>query len=182
MKSTKKLTLSAAAVAITSVLLMLSSLLGLMELSVGALASLVVVLIFIEVGGAYPWLVWAASSTLSILLLPSKTMGVLYLMLFGVYPILKAFIEKLKSRSLWVVIKFVYISAVIVAFISLTELVLGVPFFEEMPNLSPLVGTLVKGGIILLCYVAFFAYDMFITVLVRLYYLKFRDKFKRIFK
>ena len=182
MKSTKKLTLSAAAVAITAVLLMLSSVLGLMELCVGALASLVVVIIYIEVGGVYPWLVWAVTSTLSILLLPTKTMGVLYLMLFGLYPMLKAYIEKLRSRSLWVVIKFVYVTAVIAAFIALTELVLGVPFFEEMPTLSPLVQNLVKGGIILLCYVAFFAYDMFITVLVRLYYQKFRDKFKRIFK
>ena len=70
----------------------------------------------------------------------------------------------------------------IFAFIALTELVLGVPFFEEMPNLSPVLMNLVKGAIILLCYLAFFAYDMFITVLVRLYYQKFREKFRRIFK
>ena len=107
MKSTKKLTISASAVAITVVLLMLSSVLGLMELCVGAIASLVVVLIYIEVGGAYPWLVWAVTSTLSILLLPTKTMGVLYLMLFGLYPMLKAYIERIRSRSLWVIVKFV---------------------------------------------------------------------------
>ncbi len=182
MRPTKKLTISSAAVALSVVLLMLSSFLGLMELSIGAIVSLISVIIFIEVGGAYPYLVWAVSSTISLLLLPSKTIGVCYFLVFGIYPMLKACFEKLRVRALHYVVKLVYITAVLVSFIALCELVLGVPFFEDIGGYSPNVVTLIKGGTIILIYVAFFAYDMFLSVMARLYFLKWRDKFKRLFK
>ncbi|MBO5945381.1 MAG: hypothetical protein J6Q69_02125 [Clostridia bacterium] len=181
MRNTKKVTLSAMASALSSVILLLSSFLGVMEISVGAIASLLVVLINIEVKGPYPYLVWAVTSTISILLFPSKTIGVAYLLVFGIYPILKAYFERL-PRVFWWLVKLAYFTVVLAVMILATELVLGVSFFEEMPNTAPILKTLMKVGIIGLFYVAFVAYDMFITVLIRLYFMKFRDKFKRLFR
>lgn len=169
------------AVALSSVLLMLSSFFGLMELSVGAIASLLVVFIFVEVGNPYHWMVWLATSVISILLFPSKTIGVGYFLVFGIYPILKAYIERLPRWS-WIIVKFLYFTAVGGVFILLSELVLGVPFFQDLPDYAGIVGAFVKGGFILLCYIALFAYDMFIAVMTRLYFLRFRDKIKRILK
>ncbi len=182
MRPTKKLTISSAGVALSVVLLLLSSILGLMELTVGAVVSVISVIIFIEVGGAYPYLVWGVTSTISLLLLPSKTVGVCYFLVFGIYPMLKAYIEKPRARILHFVIKAVYITLILFSFIALTELVLGIPFFEDMGEYSPSVWRLIKAGTIALIYIAFFAYDMFITVIARLYFLKWREKFKRLFK
>lgn len=181
MRTSKKITLSAMAAALSAVLLALSSLLGLMELTVGAIASLLVVFIHVEVGAPYQWLVWLVTSLIALLLLPSKTIGFAYLLVFGIYPILKSFIERLPRWS-WLIIKFVYISAILAACIFLSELVLGVGFFADLPELSSTLATLAKIGVVALFYVAFFAYDAFIAVLVRLYYLKYREKFKRLLK
>ena len=181
MRTTKKLTLSAMSVALSSVLLMLSSVFGLMELTVGAVASLLVVFIFVEVGNPYHWMVWLSTSVIAILLFPSKTIGVGYFLLFGIYPILKAYIERLPRWS-WIIVKFLYFTAIGAAFIFLSELIMGVPFFADLPDYAGIVGVLVKCGFILLCYVALFAYDMFISVMTRLYFLKFREKFKRLLK
>ena len=181
MRNTKKLTLSAMTASLSSVILLLSSFLGMMELTVGAVASLLVVFINIEVKGAYPYLVWAVTSTISLLLFPSKTIGVAYLLVFGIYPILKAYFERL-PRPVWWVVKLAYFTVVLVLMILVTEFVLGVSFFEEVPNTSSILQLWMKVGIIALFYIAFVAYDMFITVMIRLYFLKFRDKFKRLFR
>ena len=78
--------------------------------------------------------------------------------------------------------KLLYFTIVGAAFIFLSELVLGVPFFEELPEYAGAIGVAVKAAFILVCYVAMIVYDMFITVMTRLYFLKFRDKIKRILK
>ena len=182
MRSTKKLTISAMSTALSSVILLFSSLFGLMELSVGAVASLLVVFVNIEVKGAYPWLVWLSTSLISLLLFPSKTIGAAYLTVFGIYPILKVYIERIPSRAMWLAVKLVYISVVTLLFLFLSEMLLGVPFFEEVEGVAPTLQGAVKAGMLALIGIAFFAYDAFITVLVRLYFLKFREKFRRILK
>ena len=179
MNATKKLTLSSMSAALSAVILMLSSFFEVMELTVGAVASMLVVFVFVEVKGAYPYLVWLVTSTIAILLFPSKTIGVGYFLIFGIYPILKSFFEKL-PRGLDVIPKVVYFTAVGAAFVFVSELVLGVPFFTDLPQLDGALMTLAKAGFVLLCYVAFFAYDMFISVMTKLYFLKFRDKIKRL--
>ena len=179
MSNTKKLTLSSMAAALSAVIMMLSSFFEVMELTVGAVVSMLVVFVFIEVKGAYPYMVWLVTSLISILLFPSKTIGVGYFLVFGIYPILKSFFEKL-PRGMDVIPKVLYFTAVGAAFIFVSELLLGVPFFSDLPELGGALSILVKAGFVLLCYVAFFAYDMFISVMTKLYFLKFRDKIKRL--
>ena len=179
MRSTKKLTLSAMSAALSAVILMLSSFFEVMELTVGAVASMLVVFVFIEIKGAYPYLVWLVTSVIAILLFPSKTIGCAYFLVFGIYPILKSFFEK-TPHFLSLILKLLYFTAVGAAFIFVSELVLGVPFFSDLPNLDGVMMTLAKAGFVLLCYIAFFAYDMFISVMTKLYFLKFRDKIKRL--
>ena len=179
MREKKKLTISAMSVALSSVILMLSSFFGLMELTVGAVASMLVVFVLVEVKGVYPYLVWLATSVIAIFLFPSKTIGAGYFLLFGIYPIVKVYIEKL-PHAVSLLLKVAYVSAVGAIFIFVSELVLGVPFFSDLPALDGALATLAKAGFVLLCYVAFFAYDMFISVMTRLYFLKLRDKIKRI--
>lgn len=175
MRQTKKVTLSAMCVALSAVVLLLGSFIGIMELTIGAVASLLVVFVMIEVKGAYPWLVWAATSLIALLLFPSKTIGFSYLVVFGIYPILKAYIERL-PKILWWIIKIVYINVILVITVFLSEFITGVPFFEE------LVAWYLKVALIFLFNVSFVAYDLFLTVMVRLYFLKFREKFKRFLK
>ena len=90
----KRVTLCAMFVAVGVVILYFGALLEVLELCVAALAAILLFPLVIEYGRAYPWAVWGATAILSLLLLPYKMPGAIYL-LFGYYPILKAYLERL---------------------------------------------------------------------------------------
>ena len=174
MRQTKKITLSAMLTALGTVLMVLGAFIDVIDLSVCALASLLVVFVYIEIGSPFTWLVWLCTSLLTFLLFPGKAIWIEYFAIFGIYPILKAYIERL-PRFLWFLLKFVYIGAMLLLLTFLVELIIGVPLIVAD-------SIWIKVGIYVIMYVAFFAYDVFITVCVRLYLERLRHRFKKMLK
>lgn len=174
MNSTKKLAISAILVALGTVFMVLGAVIEVMDLTVCAIASLIVVFIYIEIGSPYTWLVWLATSLATALMFPGSVIWVEYLLVFGVYPLIKAYIERLPRFSWWP-IKIAFINAVIWALFFIVEGLFGVPFFEG--DSLPL-----KIALYALMNVAFVAYDLFITIMVRLYFEKVRHRIKRFLK
>ena len=154
MKNTKKLATAAMLTALGAVVLVLGSLIDSFSLSVGAIASLIVVIVYLEMGSPYTWLVWLCTSLATVLMPQALTAGISYFLVFGIFPIIKAYIERL-PRSLWLIVKIVYINAVVLGLIFVMHL-LGMPFFE---------GDVVWMNVLLyaLINVSFVVYDMFIT-------------------
>ncbi len=175
MRQTKKVTLSAMIVALGTVFMVLGGFIEVLDLSVCALASLLVVFAYIEIGKPYYWLVWICTSLATFLLSPGKQLWILYLAIFGIYPILKAFFERIKNRSLWLVLKLVYINIILVAFTLVWEFVFSVPLFVFDNKLFVAIAYAVVN-------VGFIAYDAFISVMVRLYFVKLRPRFKSLLK
>ena len=99
-KQTQYLTAAAICVALGVVLLALGSLIEVLDISMAVLASLTVVFARIELRGKYPYLVFAATALLSLLLLPQKTPALLYACFAGFYPILKGVFEGKLPRAL----------------------------------------------------------------------------------
>lgn len=93
---------------------------------------------------------------------------------FGVFPILKYYIEKL-PRFLWFVLKLLYVNVCIIGLMYAMELVFGLPLFET----DSLILKIILYGVL---NASFFAYDRLLTLLIRLYNEKYRDRFKRLFK
>ena len=174
MKPTKKLAVSAMAVALGTVLMTFGAFVSVADLMMGVIASLLMVFVFIEIRSPYTWLVWLAT-TLAVFFMPSgMTVSALYFFVFGLYPILKAYMERL-PHILWLVVKLVYVNAVIAILAIASSLVLSVPFFESAL-------WYVNAALWLLMNVAFAAYDAFLTVAVRLYMLKYRKIFLKFLK
>ena len=171
MRNTKKITVSSILVALGAVIMAIGALFEVVDLTVCALASLIVVFVYIEIGSPYTWLVWVCTALVTFLIFPGKPIWLNYFVLFGIYPILKAYIERL-PRPAWLPIKLAYINAVVWAMFFLMELIFLVPLFE---------GDILwlKIALYVLANVAFIAYDMFLTVSVRIYFGKFRQKFLR---
>ena len=161
-------------VALGTSLMLLGSVIEVLDLSVCALASLIVVFVYLELGSPYTWLVWICTSLCTALIYSGSVVWVEYFLVFGIYPLLKAYIERLPRWS-WLPVKLLFINAVIWAIFALCELLLGIPFFGEDT-------TFMKVAVYVLMNVAFIAYDMFIGVMVRLYYDKIRNRFKRFLK
>lgn len=174
MRKTKKITLSAMIVALSTVFMVLGAVIEVLDLSVCALASLLVCFVYIEIGSPYTWLVWLCTSLTTFVCFPGSIVWMEYFLIFGIYPILKAYIEKL-PRKIWIIAKLLFINAIIWVLIFAVELILGIPFFAVDK-------VWLKAAIYVLMNVAFIAYDLFITVLVRVYFEKFRPRFKNLLK
>ena len=174
MSQTKKITLSALMVALGTVFMVIGATIEVLDLTVCAMASLLVVFVFLEIGSYYPWLVWICTSLATALIYPGSLVWVEYALIFGIYPLIKAYIEKL-PRWTWLIVKLVYINAVIWGLFAICELLLGLPFFDT----DGMVMTVI---LYVLMNVAFIAYDLFITVMVRFYFLKLRPRFKKFLK
>ena len=174
MSQTKKITLSALMVALGTVFMVIGAVFEVLDLTVCAMASLLVLFIFLEIGSYYPWLVWICTSLATALLYPASIIWAEYALVFGIYPLIKSYIEKLPKWS-WFIVKLAYINAVIWGLFAICEILLGLPFFDAE-------GT----GMVVLLYVlmnvAFIAYDLFITVMVRFYYDRLRQRFKKFLK
>ncbi len=174
MRKTKKLTLSAMLVALGTVFMVLGAVVEMLDLTVCALASLVVVFAYLELGSPYTWLIWLCTSLATALMFPGSIIWVEYLLVFGVYPLLKAYVERLPRWS-WLLVKLIFINGIVWALIFLVDFIFGTPFLE-----SELLW--MKIATYALINVAFIAYDMFITVMVRLYAEKFRHRFRKFLK
>jgi hypothetical protein len=144
------------------------------DLSVCAIASMLVVFVYIEIGSYYPWLVWICTSIATALIYPASLMWVEYLLVFGIYPLMKAYIERL-PRWTWLIVKLAYINAVIWGLFFISERLLGIPFFGEETKLLIIITYVLMN-------VAFVAYDIFIVIMLRVYYEKLRPRFAKLLK
>ena len=168
MKDTKKITLSAMLTALGVVIMLLGAVIEMLDLTVGAIASLIVVFVFVEIGKPYHWLVWLCTSLITALIYPGSALWIEYFLIFGIYPILKAYIERLPKWSWWPV-KLVYINAVVGMLALAMEKLLGIPFFEDE-------GVWMRVLFWVLLNVAFVMYDIFLRTLLRVYFVKYRER------
>ena len=93
-KQVKYLTVSAMLAALGVILLSLGALVEVLDISVAVIASLLVVYAVIEMGGAYPWMIWLVTSIVGYLLMP-KTPVLFFALFFGFSPIVKEKAERL---------------------------------------------------------------------------------------
>lgn len=167
-RRTKRLAICAMLSALGVVILYFGALLEVFELCVVALTAMLMVPIVIEYGRGYPWGIYLTTTVLSLLLLPQKMPGVVYL-LFGFYPIVKAYLERLPRWICFICKQGIFIlieAAVVVA----SNLILGV---EDMPLWY-------NASLILLGYATLVLFDLALTKLITLYVRKYRDRLSRL--
>ena len=174
MGEVRKLTLSAMMCAITVAMLAVASFLGDLDLTILMFASLCMVFVYVEIGSPYTYLTWLVSSLLTFLFFPSRYFWVVYLFIFGFYPILKGFVEKLK-RPFWLVLKLLWLNVTLVIVYFIISFILGIDLTEGEAEWM----IYVLWG---LANVSFVCYDVLIGIVVRLYLVRYRDKLVRLFR
>lgn len=183
MKETKKLTISAMAIALGVAFMTLGAFVEVLDLTVAAITSCIMAFIFIEVGKPYTYFVWLGTSILTFVFFPHSFTWVTYLLVFGIYPILKAYIERTK-RVFWIPLKLLFFNVSAPLMIIASEYLLGIPFFGEdvvFPIFEE--NTLAfKIGIYLGLIVALMLYDLFMTFMIRAYFSSIRKRIERILK
>ena len=133
-------------------------------LALPAIAGVLLIAIVIELGLRWAWLVYAAVSLLSFFLAPDAEAKLLFILFFGYYPIIKAYLERMSSRVFCWILKFLIFNAAVVAadFIAL--------FFFQLPSDIFIIFNInLPFVFLLLGNVVFFIYDYAVTCLISSY-------------
>ncbi len=178
--NTKKLTVSALLAAMGVALLLIGALLETLDLTMAALTSFLCIFAVIELGGAYPWLIFAVTSVLAIILMPQSMGGWFYLLFFGYYPILKEKFEKLNKYIAWI-IKIALLNVALILSVVLVSFIFygGNPLdtfnfiFSDAEG-----GVYVAVAVYALVNLVFIIYDIALTRIISFYFIKLRHRFK----
>ncbi len=168
-------------VALGTLFMVFGAVIEVLDLTAVALASVLVAFVYIELGSPYTWLVWICTALMTFLLYQHSAMWFIYLVLFGIYPILKGYIERLK-KVFWWPLKLVFANVSFVLMLFGVGLITGVPFINAEEEFFGITGTAIYILTWLLLNVAFVAYDFFITVMVKFYMEKIRPKIRKLLK
>lgn len=165
-QSTYKLALGGICLALTVAFLFGGSMVPGVEMTLYAISSLFIAVMIIETGVKGGIALYAAAVLLGLLIVPNK-LGILpYACLFGLYGVVKYYIEKIKNPVGQVILKVVFFGgAVTVALTAFQGMLLG---NIDLPDF-PIVILIIAGTLFLLLY------DVIYTLLIRLY----RERFKR---
>lgn len=166
----KYLTVSAMLCALGVIVLGLGAVIEVIDLTVAVIASLLTVYAVIEMGGAYPWLIWIVTSIIALLLLPLKTPVLFYALLTGYYPILKQKIERRFARVPAWSIKLGVLAVSLGVIWSVMRLFL--PDLLEGPG-----GWIAIAAALALAVLAFILYDICLTRLITLYFVRWQKRF-----
>ncbi|MHB8063962.1 MAG: hypothetical protein ACYDG2_15255 [Ruminiclostridium sp.] len=166
-KRVKSITLSGILLAFTVICVFLATVLPTSVLSLYAISSLFIAVIILEFGTKAGWAFYLASSILSIVLIPRLEV-IPFVVFFGLYGLLKLYIEKLRSRVLEYILKLIYFNMC---------LALGLLFLKELildgVNLS--VPIYIAAALLEL---VFLVYDYVYTLFIRFYATRLKPKLK----
>jgi hypothetical protein len=123
MKKTKTLTVSSLMAALCLVILSLGSLVESLDISLSILAGLVIMILSAEYADRVAFAVFGVTGILS-LLLPVKSAGILFVAIFGWYPIVQKKIHYLKP--FWArIVKFLICNTVLALLLAMSALIMG---------------------------------------------------------
>lgn len=185
-KQTKKLTLGAILSAMGVALLFLGSFIETLDLTMAALASFFCIFAVIELGGIYPWLIFSVTGVLSVIIMPYSMTGWFYLLFFGYYPIVKEKLERLPKILSWILKMLILNVALVIAVVAAYFLFFGQTGDGNLMSAFTLIfgesetGEMMAIGVYALVNLTFVIYDIALTKLITLYFIKFRKKFKKI--
>ncbi len=158
--------------ALSVMIMLIGSLFQTLDLSAAAAAGLTVVFAMVELGGKYAFSIYAVSSVLAFLLLPNKSPALIFAVFAGHYPILKAYIQRVKFRWIAYLLKIAVFNLFFTSIILIGKGVLGLE--DDLYRFGYMV--------YLLGNVTFIVYDFALDRLVSFYIHRLKRIFDKSFK
>lgn len=163
-KSGKIIALGGVLLALSLVCLYAASFVPGLEITFYSIASVFVPIMMIESKGKGGWLLYVACSLMSLLILPNKVAAIPYIFFFGIYGIIKFYIEKIKNPIVQLILKFsIFTGIILVAYNFFYSLFFGVITLKDAP---PVI-LLAMGEVF------FLFYDFILTGIINYYYRRF---------
>ncbi len=165
---TLRLALCAVLSALGVVFIYFGSLLEVLDMSAAVIASVACIFASIEFGGAYPWLIYAVTGILSLILVPNPMSALMYILFFGFYPILRHSLDK-KGRVFGWILKELVFNLSLAVLLLLWKFVFST---EAEPFVLDLI-------FIVLAEIVFPVYDVALGRISQMYMTKIRHKLKK---
>ena len=160
----KEITLSALLTALTIIILYLNLLLPISTISILTLASLLIPIALIRGSMKSAILVYISSSIIGLFLLPINII-ILYILFFGIYGLVKYFIEKFNNMPLEILLKIIFFN--IILFIS---------FFVFKSFIAIEIKKLPIGIFWIIAQIVFLVFDYALSLLITFYIEKIHKK------
>ena len=163
---TKRLALNGILGALAVICLLLANILPTNRISLYALSSFFISISIIENGIRAGWIFYGATSLLAFIIVPDKLSIVPYVIFFGLYGIIKFYIERLDRLVLEYILKFLFFNVCAgIAAAALSRL-----FEFKLPEALPLWLLIVGAEVV------FFIYELVYTLFINYYRDKIRAK------
>jgi hypothetical protein len=166
--SAKKVALGGILGALTIICLFLATTLPTNRISLYALSSFFVSIIVLEAGIGTAWLFYGASSILALLIIPNKVGVIPYIVFFGIYGVIKFYIEKIGRLVPEWIIKLLYFNICFFA---------AVHFMKELLNIN-VIANFPWWAVVLVFELIYIVYDYVYTLFIGYYKHKIRPKLK----
>lgn len=178
-KVSYKVSLGGIVSALCLVLMFLTAVFPPLNITLPLFAGMLMTVVAIEVSPSWAWVTYATVAILSFFITPDKEAAIFFTIFFGFYPILKDTLEKIKSKILKWLLKFVVFNIAIVIIYQLTVKLLGtVDLIEEFGFMKQFM----LPGLIIMFNGIFILYDITLSMVKTAYLKWFRPTFLRKFK
>lgn len=177
MKQSSKCAIGGIVAALSLVLMISVAVVPFLTYALPAVAGTLIIFIVVEIDKKWAFGVYATVAILGMILVPDKEVAVMYLALFGYYPIFKAFIES----------KFPVVIEWVIKILSFLFTMAG-SYFLMMKFMGVTIDETEEWGVMAYPILlgmgafAFILYDIALTKMITLYIKKWQKHFKRYFK
>ncbi len=169
----RKIALSGVFGALATVLMLMGGILPFATFAAPAAAGILLVPAAIEFGMKTGYLLYAAIGILSLFVVPDKEMSLIFIFFLGFYPLLKAALERIRSRAIQWLVKF---SVFNVCILTMYAIVIFLFPIEAIVQEFSSAGLPFCALLLLLGNITFLIYDIAVARVVGLYCLRVRPK------
>ena len=140
------------------------------------IAGVLMMIIAVEVNTGWAMLTYIAVSILSLFITFDKEAALIFIMLFGHYPVLRFYIDRIRKRFLRNTVKFLIFNICAVAYFYVTVYIFGL---DQMLDEFGEIGKYGSYIMLALCNIIFVLYDMNLDLCYKIYKVRLMPKFRR---
>lgn len=147
-----------------------------LDYTIPAFAGFLMVVMIVETGPKWAFTTYATVSVLCFLMTPNYEASLLFILFMGYYPILKFYLDRIKSKAICWLTKYAVFNIAIIAFYFVFQYIItSVDLFEDMDMFGKYAALVLWLG----ANVFFLIYDYVLGQLIDLYIHWFRKKILR---
>lgn len=176
MKNATTLAVCSIVTALSVVLMFLGGITFILAYIMPMLVGMIMIMLRRTFGTASAWITYAATSVLSFILVADRECMLMYVMLFGFYPIIQPKLNMIKLSLVKSIAKLIIFNMLFAAVQLMLVYVFGIPFLEEGEGKWLIIIFAVLMNIL------FIIYDKLLISLTRLYEIKLEKKIRKYFK